>query len=146
MRKKKRIERFINKIIINGNCWIWTGGRVNGRKLNYGQFWNGKRTMLAHRFSYEYFVGKLEKGLTIDHQCNNPLCVNPSHLKQMTLQDNILRGTNPVARNAKKTHCSRGHLIEGLEKNKHGYRVCRKCRKIFDDRSNGKKREKRNGL
>lgn len=48
----------------------------------------GKK-VAAHRISYELFKGKIKKGKFILHHCDNPPCVNPSHLYQGTPQDNM---------------------------------------------------------
>ncbi len=142
---KGLLTRFINKIAIDKNdCWIWQGGQYGSHKNKYGKFWNGKKDVLAHRFCYQHFVGDLEKGLTIDHQCNVTLCVNPNHLKQMTMQENVLRGDNPIARNARKTICVNGHKFtpENTKKHKNG-RCCRACVNKYMIKYN--KRRSKNG-
>ena len=63
----------------------------------------------AHRVAYELQNGPIKPGMVIDHLCRNPSCVNPSHLEQVTDSENILRGKGPAAKNARKTHCNRGH-------------------------------------
>lgn len=60
------------------NCWIWTG---SVDKWGYGQvYWNGERARLAHRIAYQIAYGEVPKGLFVRHFCNNPSCVNSTHL------------------------------------------------------------------
>ena len=47
--------------------------------------------------------------MTIDHLCRNRRCVNPEHLEPVSRGENVLRGDGHSARNARKTHCIRGH-------------------------------------
>ena len=80
------ISRFASKVKFNpsGGCWEWLGAK-NDR--GYGQLWVG-RTRLAHRLAYEFIVGAIEPGLQLDHVCQNPGCVNPDHLRQVTNKQN----------------------------------------------------------
>jgi hypothetical protein len=86
----------------------------------------------AHRFAYELFVDEIPDGLTLDHLCRNPRCVNPGHLEPVTQRENTLRGISPVAVNAAKTHCKHGHLLD--EANTYmtnaGSRQCRTCNRL----------------
>ena len=43
---------------------------------------------MAHRFSWELHIGKLDKGEILDHICHNRLCVNPAHLRISTVSKN----------------------------------------------------------
>lgn len=73
-------------------CWIWTAGVGNH---GYGRLRKrvGDNTIeiLAHRYSYERFVGPIPDGLTIDHLCRVRRCVNPMHLEPVTRAENTLR-------------------------------------------------------
>ena len=106
------------------NCWIWRGGKSSQR---YGSF----RNKLVHRYAYEYYHGSIPPNMTIDHLCNEKLCVNPSHLAVVTREENVLRGKTITAFNKKKTHCIRGHVfsIENVyhRPSKPHHRSCRKC-------------------
>jgi hypothetical protein len=113
-------------------CWIWTGTKGNG----YGYFWDGRRNAQAHRFSYEMHVGPIPAGLTLDHLCRNPSCVNPAHLEPVTLAVNLARSdrSRPMngEHNRSKTHCPQGHPYD--EENtardlRDGGRYCRTCKR-----------------
>lgn len=82
-------QRFLAKVSVGdgaGSCWMWTGATTTG----YGSFavHHSQGRVLAHRFSYEHFVGPIPNGLVLDHICQTPLCVNPDHLRPVTQADN----------------------------------------------------------
>jgi len=77
--------RFLSKIEEReSGCFEWTGGKTNG---GYGVFNFGSRTILAHRLAYRLVGG--ERCDVIMHKCDNPCCVNPSHLAGGTAADNM---------------------------------------------------------
>lgn len=120
-------DRFWSKVDAEGDCWEWTAALNPG---GYGSFtWEGK-SLRAHRSAYELLVGPIPDGLTIDHLCRNPPCVNPDHLEVVTRAENTRRGYNPTAKNARRTYCVNGHRLAGdnLRMSKDGHRVCRACK------------------
>jgi hypothetical protein len=105
------LERFAPKIALtDAGCIEWLAG-TNG--VGYGQLNvqidGANRHYYAHRWSYEYHVGPIPKGMHLDHLCRNTRCVNPDHLEPVTLAENVLRGVSSPAMNARKTHCDSGH-------------------------------------
>jgi len=79
-------QRFWDKVEKSDDCWNWKGARFNH---GYGQFWNGRRPVVAHRYSWELHNGPIPDGLHCLHVCDTPDCVNPSHLFLGTHQDNM---------------------------------------------------------
>ncbi len=121
--------RQVNK---TDTCWLWTGKDVTPN--GYGRFtyrvsqWHQRRTM-AHRWAYEELVDPIPEGMTLDHLCGVNLCVNPAHLELVSLRENILRSDNPMAQNARKTHCPVGHPYDEANTymNQKGERICKEC-------------------
>jgi hypothetical protein len=87
------------------------------------------RVILAHRYSYERFVGPLDPKLVLDHLCRNRWCVNPSHLEQVTNTENVLRGMSPPAIAARRSTCAAGHpyTTDNTYLRRRGQRECREC-------------------
>ncbi len=69
-------------------CWVW---QHYLDPHGYGRCKTG-RSSLAHRNVYEEHRGPIPEGLTLDHLCRNPPCVNPDHLEPVTNAENSRRG------------------------------------------------------
>jgi hypothetical protein len=91
----RRYSTIEDRIIANSvldpesECWIWIGRRDrNGYgKINVR---DGRKhvTAWAHRVAYEAFVGPIPKRMSVDHTCACAACVNPAHLRLLTISAN----------------------------------------------------------
>jgi hypothetical protein len=118
---------FRQKVRVEANgCHIWIGCRDEhgyGKLLSRGKKWS------AHRFAYESARGPIPSGLTLDHLCRVPSCVNPDHLEPVSLRENILRGR--AGEQVRRTHCPRGHPYSGENLIVYGRkRFCRECKRL----------------
>lgn len=105
-------KRLLSHIIVNPvtRCWEWQSDiDANG----YGRVTVEGKTAYAHRVSYTTWAGPIPPGLVVDHVCRVRHCINPAHLEAVTNTVNTLRGTSPIAKNARKTHCPQGHPYTG---------------------------------
>lgn len=125
-RKRTLAERLRAAVNIAPNgCWEWQGGKSG---WGYGRLYVRGRMQVAHRASFEEFVGPIPVGREVDHLCRNPCCINPAHLEAVTHKENVLRGNGTAAQNARKTHCAQGHeLTEANIIRECGRRLCRQC-------------------
>ena len=110
-------------------CWIWA--KNVDLRTGYGRLMVNYKTIGAHRWMFEREVGPIPDGLTLDHLCRIPTCVNPEHLEPVPGGVNAMRGDNPWAKNARKTHCKHGHEFtpENTYVGTDGGRRCRKCKR-----------------
>lgn len=73
---KDRFESFVYPDP-NSGCFIYAG---SGVPKGYGNFWDGKKLMRAHRYAWEFANGPIPPGLHVCHKCDTPSCVNVDHL------------------------------------------------------------------
>lgn len=78
-------KRFWPKVNVTETCWHWTGAK---NEKGYGLFYADDKQIRAHRYSYQRVNGPIPDGLQIDHICHNPACVNPEHLRAVTVKQN----------------------------------------------------------
>jgi hypothetical protein len=128
-RSPDRVEAsFMKRVNKTESCWVWVG-LLNPQ--GYGTYTptHSGGSWLAHRWSYTHFVGQIPEGLHVHHECVNPKCVNPAHLRAVTAKENAFASMSATRRRAEKTHCLHGHEYspENTWRDYKGRRYCRKC-------------------
>lgn len=114
------LDRFLVRVgPLDQGCWIWEAGKS---AQGYGEMTIMGAVQLAHRVSYELFIGPIPSGLHIDHLCMTKECVNPFHLEPVTLRENIRRAQET------HTHCNYGHLFTIRSDGKKKCYVCSRKR------------------
>ena len=107
-------------------CWLWMGATsLSG----YGSAYYNKRMRRAHRVFWERVNGPIPDGLVIDHVCRVRCCVNPSHLRAVTLRVNALENTvgGIIAMGAAKTCCPKCSGPYTYDTCRPTTRICRPC-------------------
>ena len=84
------------------DCWKWVA--ANDGRHGYGAFGVAHRKVSkAHRVAYELTYGQIPDGMGVLHNCGNPPCVNPYHLRVGTQTDNAFdrraMGREPLGEN-----------------------------------------------
>ena len=135
MKNGTREQWFHSKVDRRGEreCWKWLGAT---NKSGYGCFgWLNGRMILAHRFAYLQANGNLPKDKCVCHTCDNPICVNPSHLFAGSASDNWRdshskgRSSTPPVRRGESHYRSKltaGHVMQirrTYAMNKHSQRA-----------------------
>ena len=98
------LDYFWAKVEKGPDCWIWKGSKS---RKGYGKY-----TVIAHKVAYELAKGRVPDGLDVLHSCDNPLCVNPEHLRAGSTKENM-------------SEASRKGRMKGKRKNPHTLRGAR---------------------
>ena len=95
-------ERFWAKVDRSGECWLWTAATSRG----YGRFVMQGSLRLAHRVAWRIVRGSDPSAdMVLDHVCRVRSCVNPDHLREVTMAENVRVGAK-----AKLSDSSAGSL------------------------------------
>lgn len=112
---------------LSTGCWNWKGAHyVKG----YGTLHYMGRQVSAHRLAAHLWLRMpLDDPRQVMHNCDNPKCFNPKHLKIGTQLENeldkIARGRHHYA---SRTRCKYGHPLNGANIKLRGKaRVCLTC-------------------
>src|SRR5690349_10372216 len=103
---KERLMSFV-RVNPDTGCWEWMGAKKGKAKLKqYGSLVvgsrssGGRKTVSAHRYAYEVFIGPIPPGLWVLHKCDNPPCINPDHLflgdRMDNTRDRDSKGRNKI--------------------------------------------------
>lgn len=129
--KITQADRFWSKVDVRGenDCWRWLGSKT---AKGYGLVSKRRATHIALELSGK---PRPESARLVRHHCDNPICVNPSHLEWGTdaqnVEDMILRKRHHANR---RSHCIHGHPFSGdnLKIRRNGQRSCRECLRTAD--------------
>lgn len=85
------------------------------------------RSVPVHRASWNHSYGQIPAGMVVDHTCFNRRCVNPAHLRLLTLGQNSQRRHG---RDFPIGQCANGHpetAIRDFKWSEGARRVCGEC-------------------
>ncbi len=127
--EEQQLEAFWKKTAWNGECLEWQGNKKSDS--TYGVVWRDGKMQTAHRWIFIKLNGYSPE--VVMHTCDNPPCVNPSHLIGSTFVENN-KDRASKDRNGKaevSSTCPKGHNRWGYYKDKDGYinRQCKDCAK-----------------
>ena len=103
MKRKTVEDRLSNYVETDTGCWEYQGSLLtDGYGILGVRKTNGKKGLWCytmHRLSYYYHKHTDPASLVVRHDCDNPCCINPAHLRLGTHKDNardaMERGRKP---------------------------------------------------
>ena len=116
-------KRFWNRVTRSGadDCWNWNEKSGDG----YGNFYMLGKLRTATRSVWYLTYGVFpDDGILVCHKCDNPACVNPSHLFLGTHKDNMVdsknKGRRPKGDKVPSSRLKETDIIEILKLKKAG--------------------------
>lgn len=120
-------ERLLAKVLLEGDCWIWTGAMASGR---VPVAWLDNVNQPVRR----WVMGPVPYDHDVIAACGDGRCIAPAHMEVVTRQERDRRGGVEGRRgtaNVLKTRCVNGHDFtpENTYVGATGYRACRACQR-----------------
>jgi hypothetical protein len=145
----KRFYEKVDNSAGRSDCWPWIGA-TDGK--GRGQFWINGRLVRAPRVAWSLHHNQtFPPDKLACHTCDNPNCVNPAHIFVGSMSENIADAVRKGRHKANpeysgwqkhKTHCKRGHPLDGdnlyLQSNGKG-RGCRICQRMHNENYRARK-------
>ena len=84
---KEALERMAKYIEVNPvtKCTFWSGGKDQD---GYPMFWLDGKTERASRALWKILFGDIPDGMIVRHKCDNPECLEITHLELGTHKEN----------------------------------------------------------
>jgi hypothetical protein len=86
----------------------------------YTKTFRDGKYIYVHRLAYIEAKGEIADGMTIDHLCRIRNCINPDHLEEVTLSENVRRKVKKIP------DCLFGHIRKN-KKNR-----CQDCQNEYN--------------
>lgn len=126
---------------LSSGCWLFSGGNSKG----YGYIEYEGELWPAHRLVFWLCSNEDIESKHIHHVCENPPCINPSHMKALTPSEHIkLHYELRTHSKSKRTHCKRGHEYNPLNTYymPNGTPSCKECRRRVNRVDKAKRKAK----
>ena len=111
-------------------------------KRGYARVWISGKLEQAHRIAFIEKFGDIVdiEGKDLHHKCGTKKCINPNHLLAVTRSEhNKIHYKDRIGfNNTLKTHCPKGHLLDGKNKRQ---RFCVICKKLHQNEYTERNRE-----